>query len=200
MKQMQDVMQFYTPRDKYDHYPRLTPRLDRLAPDPGAEGQFDLKGVGYSDPPISREVIHSFFVESNYYYLGYAVSDDDEVELFAKEFKRAFAAGKPLDYNIPKPGKPGPGEHPVLYPLLEGVERAFVFKFGYGPGNPDQERGSKARLPTLIEHVGRHGDSAAHVVYMDGHVEYLTYPGKWPMTVKTVQLLQELDDLGQAAR
>jgi prepilin-type processing-associated H-X9-DG protein len=88
-----------------------------------------------------------------------------------------------------------PGERPALFPPYQNIGLVYAKKFGFGPGSPAQDYGTKARLPILIEHVGLHGDSAAHVAYMDGHVEYIPYPGKWPMTPKTVGLLQELENL-----
>ena len=34
------------------------------------------------------------------------------------------------------------------------------------------------------------------VMYLDGHVEFIPYPGKWPMTEKTITTLTELAALG----
>ena len=36
--------------------------------------------------------------------------------------------------------------------------------------------------------------------YRDGHVEFMAYPGEWPMTETTMAILNELDALGPESR
>jgi len=37
--------------------------------------------------------------------------------------------------------------------------------------------------------------AGGNVLFMDGHVEFMRYPGKWPMTEETVEILESLDAL-----
>ena len=48
----------------------------------------------------------------------------------------------------------------------------------------------------MIERLGNHKPEGGYVLYLDGHVEFVRYPGKWPMTKTTIGLLRELDALG----
>ncbi|MCH7960477.1 MAG: hypothetical protein IID08_10105 [Candidatus Hydrogenedentes bacterium] len=52
-------------------------------------------------------------------------------------------------------------------------------------------------VPLLIERPGLHKDGA-HVLYHDGHVEFIEYPGKFPMTEKFIRALESLDELKEA--
>jgi len=53
-----------------------------------------------------------------------------------------------------------------------------------------------SRVPVLIERLGNHKDPGGHVLYLDGHVEFVPYPGPFPMTKETVALLESLDAMG----
>ena len=46
----------------------------------------------------------------------------------------------------------------------------------------------------MIERPGlQRGGS--NVLFMDGRVEFIPYPGKWPMTEKFIKALESLDEL-----
>ena len=82
--------------------------------------------------------------------------------------------------------------------LRQGVERFFL---------GDEAASSapvamRSQIPVIIERPSRHrtirNESEAYggnVLYLDGHVEFVVYPGKWPMTEKTIELLGQLDRL-----
>jgi prepilin-type processing-associated H-X9-DG protein len=55
----------------------------------------------------------------------------------------------------------------------------------------------QARIPVLIERPELHGDGG-HVLFMDGHVEFVPYPGKFPMTEDYIAGLRALDTLGES--
>ena len=53
------------------------------------------------------------------------------------------------------------------------------------------------QIPVFIERPSQH-DGGANVVYLDGHAEFLSYPGEWPMTEESIGVLLELDGLGES--
>jgi len=77
---------------------------------------------------------------------------------------------------------------------MERMLHAFVedensYKSLFNPGYP--------LIPLLIERPELHGDGG-HVMYLDGHVEFIPYPGKFPMTEEFISSLRELDALGES--
>ena len=49
-------------------------------------------------------------------------------------------------------------------------------------------------LPILIERPGlQRGGS--NVLFLDGRIEFMPYPGPWPMTEKFIKALESLDEL-----
>jgi prepilin-type processing-associated H-X9-DG protein len=212
LKQIGLSMKMYANEDPREHFPPLSPVPGRLAPsrlavypeyivDPWinicpSDSDFsrldELKRHGDWRSP---KVVDQFFDDISYFYLGYLVSNDEDMELFARAYRDAVAARKPMDGDYTSVPSAKYGLRGKLFRLREGIERVFI---GDEPEGGDLER-ARAIVPILIERVGNHKPSGANVLYLDGHVEYIKYPGKWPMTPKTVRLLQELDDLGHPA-
>lgn len=75
-------------------------------------------------------------------------------------------------------------------PARQGMERFLITEIG----NPNSSSQLQSRLPIVIERPERHGDGG-HVLYMDDHVEFVPYPGKFPMTPAFIEGLRSLDAL-----
>jgi prepilin-type processing-associated H-X9-DG protein len=54
----------------------------------------------------------------------------------------------------------------------------------YGIGPPG--------IPAMVEHPGLYGDGG-HVLFMDGHVEFMEYPGEFPMTGRFIAALESFE-------
>lgn len=144
-----------------------------------------------------------YFDNSSYNYLGYMVWDDATVAAFADAYKQRIRDRLRFDTDLPA----GPPVH-VIKRLDFGVYREMV---------PEAQRGNpewvyldhaEAEIPVLIErphpYTGPYGlflfggiglsqpVMAGCVLYMDGHTEFIPYPGKWPMTKKTIETLEAL--------
>ncbi len=125
--------------------------------------------------------------DQDYVYLGYLVKGDQSVRAFANAYReRVRLGGENLfeaDLNF--------GDAPV-YRLREGIERVFI----PNGSNTESDAWTQAKLPVLIEWPDRHETSSdrqgGNVLFMDGHVEFMVYPGKWPMTEETIGILAEL--------
>jgi len=123
-------------------------------------------------------------------YLGYLVAGDSDIQDFAAAYRWETAPGRTPDFNGELPRKSDPERK--LFRLKEGIERFIITDIN----NPAASANAQARIPVLIEWPDRHLDARNHrggnVLYMDGHVEFVTYPGKWPMTEETIGILCEL--------
>jgi len=111
------------------------------------------------------------------------------------------------DYNIngkehglvrdridPVPTARGTGGGPVLYRLREGIERFLITDVTNPAGSAQAQssipvmmdtvrgtqRANRAFNPTLVASFN-HVPGGANVLFMDGHVEFIKYPGKYPV-------------------
>jgi prepilin-type processing-associated H-X9-DG protein len=48
-------------------------------------------------------------------------------------------------------------------------------------------------VPIIWEWPGHHEVEGGNVLYLDGHVDFVRYPGKFPMTEKFIEALREID-------
>ncbi len=218
MRQVGQAMWIYANNDLHEYYPPISkePGLLAASIDVTTHLQAVLnppEGTSYYIVAPSKEFIEeagwstetifqNIFTDKDYFYLAYAVSDDSDVETFANAYRESVAEGIRMNDDIPPmletfdPVSNVRYRRMLLYRMRIGIERGFILRFGFGMSNPGADLRSQARLPILIERIGNHSEPGGHVLYLDGHVEFIEYPGKWPMTEKTMRILNELDALG----
>jgi len=144
------------------------------------------------------------FENSSYFYIGYMVWDDETVEAWADAYRKRLEEGLAFDSDLPV-------DLPIekLHRLNEAVRPGGYLTYSESE-SPKWEHLHHARseIPTLIErphlYPGRFGlyllapvplskpILAGTVLYLDGHTEFISYPGKWPMTEKTISTLTAL--------
>ncbi|MCP4644192.1 MAG: hypothetical protein GY851_27365 [bacterium] len=92
----------------------------------------------------------------------------------------------------------------AMYRLREGIERFFITDIG----NPAATATADADIVVLHEKVDPpvargiasakagfdHRPVGGNVLYMDGHVEFIEYPGKWPICSSWALFLDSLDE------
>jgi prepilin-type processing-associated H-X9-DG protein len=78
--------------------------------------------------------------------------------------------------------------------MREGVDRFFITDIS----NPAATALAQSQIPVLIERIGNHEPEGGHVLFMDGHVEYIEFPGKFPMTKAFIEGLQSLENVSKA--
>ena len=92
----------------------------------------------------------------------------------------------------------------TLYRLREGLDDellapAILEEIGHLPAAERADRLARAaadaatKIPVFIERIDNHVPTGGNVLFLDGHVEFMPYPGNWPMSETTVQILNELD-------
>ncbi len=145
--------------------------------------------------------------DQSYFYLGYAVLDDDDVEAFAKAYRKQIAEGGTFDEDLVV--KDDEGTH-IIHRLSEDVRRATLDHYSappyHSPGAApadvplliERDRGPATDVPFLIErdrgHVYTDWDGppcGANVLYFNSGVRFVKR-GTWPLTEKTQRILAEL--------
>ena len=129
------------------------------------------------------------FDDDSYFYLGYRVTNDAEIEAFAEAYRKHIEAGEPFTDDLIVPEGQGLTGGSVISRLREGPAR---FAWSEGSSSSPIEQ---SPFPVLIERPDNHVPMGGNVSYFDGHVEFIPYPGKWPMTEKTIGILESLDAL-----
>ncbi len=84
---------------------------------------------------------------------------------------------------------------PVLYRLREGIERFFITDINNPAGSAQAQSGIAIYVDNFATTLNSSGKSfddrislfnhipgGSNVLFMDGHVEFIKYPGKFPMT------------------
>ncbi len=146
---------------------------------PAHPDYYDLIDVADADPPSGLR-------DHSYWYLGYAVMDEVQGLELVKQMRVAFEKGESLNADIDAPAL----DLERIFQLREGIERFFITDIN----DPTSSAVVQSKLPVLIERPGMH-EQGANVLYLDGHVEFIRYPGKFPMTESFIQALESLDDL-----
>ena len=195
LKQLGIVMKMFA-NEKSGFYPKLQERPGRLMfrheeiyPEFLTSPQVLVCPATRKDNqemPDPSENIAWYFEGRDYWYLGYAMMNEEQGLDFLKAYREEATTG---DKRITDNDLPGGHGMPIRR-LREGVERFFVTDIS----DPDSAWLAQSTIPTMIERPGHH-EGGANVLFMDGHVESMKYPGEWPMTEKFIKGLQSLDKL-----
>lgn len=178
-----------TPKDNTDPLPLTCPTI-RYA-------KKRTQGLEASNKPAPP------YDDQSYFYIGYAVLNDDDVEAFAQAYRRQISEGGTFDKDlVVKDGE----EAFVFHRLSEGVKdvlRADQDRRWVSP-HEGRETGYQqpcvvtTDVPVLIERDMRHvyadcdgRPRGALVLYLNAGVQFVEH-GTWPMTEKTQRILAEL--------
>ncbi|MCC6486491.1 MAG: hypothetical protein IT364_03255 [Candidatus Hydrogenedentes bacterium] len=115
----------------------------------------------------------------NYFYLGFAVTTEEEGLALAK----ALRSGAALDRDIKVAQGTGTLGSSTLYRLHDDIVETLVMDGVLAR----QDLTLPGRIPVIVE---RPRDGYAWVVFLDMHVEHLRYPGPFPLTSKFVDTLE----------
>ncbi len=113
----------------------------------------------------------------DFYYLGYAVENEEEMAAFAAAYELRRAEGGEFtgDLSVPT-DREGHGGRTIKRLTKHTAE-------------------SRSMVPLLIEKSGHYHRPGGYVVYTDGAVEFIVYPGKWPMSKATMDRLKTLEEV-----
>ena len=83
----------------------------------------------------------------------------------------------------------------TVFRLREGIERFFIEDIN----NPSKTAVSQSRVPVMFDKIDlnveefNHVPGGGNVLYMDGHMEYVRYPGEFPVSRAWAELVDALD-------
>ena len=87
----------------------------------------------------------------------------------------------------------GSGQKAIVYRLREGIERFFITDIN----NPAASSRAQSGLPIMWDQISKnvtiggfnHIPGGSNVLYMDGHVEFIKYPGDHPITKAMIEII-----------
>jgi prepilin-type processing-associated H-X9-DG protein len=125
--------------------------------------------------------------DQSYFYLGYAITNQTELQAFAEAYQKQITDGGNFKENLPVADATGTAGSPNLYRLHNDLRSKIAEDIG--------ESAIDTNPPVLIERSGNHTEPAGgNVLYFDGHVEFIRH-GNWPMTDEALAVLNNLDKL-----
>jgi len=130
----------------------------------------------------------AIFDNINYYYLGYAIGNDNELDAFAEAYKTRVAEGLPFNEDLGVPPGRGNNGSDRIHRLAEGVEQHFITN----DHDAAASMRARTRIPVLLERPHEPNQKDLYVLYLDGHVEREPYPGRWPATTRVMNVLHSL--------
>ena len=222
-KQMSIIFKMFAQDSTEGAYPELSPEAGRLMfePDNAVGGAPVYPGyisntrilVCPSDAEAERIEAQATLQDDpelligdhSYMYLGYVVTNQADLEAFAAAYKLRIQQGLPFNEDLPVPeGHTYSGGGKILR-LREGVERSFNTELTHATITADM----LSTIPVLWDRAAiqssvpysqiimfNHMPGGSNVLYLDGHVEFVKYPDKFPMTEEALRVLTELDELG----
>jgi len=135
--------------------------------------------------------------DASYIYLGWAIPDNEYITppaFLLGEYILLDPAAGDYDDDITIDGHPTLGDGVVFYRLREGIERFFISDIN----NPAASNMAQSELAVMWDVVMTrvvdfsHVPGGCNVLYMDGHVEFVRYPGEFPVSPEWAQI----SDLG----
>lgn len=202
LKQLGLVFRMYSNESKGQKYPPLSPENGRLMFSP-----FPVYPEYMPDPEIllcpadeDLQSLSKYFEDGHpegiiddhsYFYLGYAIIDEEGLVAFAEAYETHTPEASGYDAAFKLPEGKLIADADSIFRLREGVARFMITDIN----NPSASAYLESSIPVLIERPDNHTPAGGNVLYMDGHVEYKEYPGEWPMTEKTIAILEKLDGM-----
>lgn len=206
LKQLGLVFKMFANESKGGRYPCLSSEAGRLMfanESPGMREVFpeyllDLAilicpadtDAALAKDPAKKSDPNVMIDDHSYFYLGYAMTDEAALKAFAEAYKDRVAKGLAFDEDLAIPGG-------TLYMIREGIERFFITDIN----DPAASAKAQSEIPVLIERPGNHTPEGGNVLFMDGHVEFMTYAAvRWPMTTTTIDILKSLEAVKPPAK
>lgn len=135
-------------------------------------------------PPPSPPPLDTASNDESYLYLGYVIPDQAASEQFAEAYRAGVANGRHFDEDLVVTSDNSASS--AIPRLRDGA-----------PGITDTDEGL-SRIPLIVErYPNGHIPDGGNVLYADGHMEWIKWGAKWPMTPEAMEMLLALDGLGK---
>ena len=117
--------------------------------------------------------------------------DKNEGLAFLEAYRDALRNGYDFSNDLTIPYRACSGTSGKLRRLRTGIGLFYITEIMAPATAPSM---NDRHIPVLIERPGHHKLQGGHVFFLDGHVEWIPYPGPFPMTEKFIQGLIALED------
>lgn len=107
---------------------------------------------------------HADIDDNTYFYLPFVITGEEDISLFVRGYKA-------IHQEIPGTA--------ITLPLVHDT---------LGPDAPPA-----SMIPILVERPDHHIPMGGNVLYLDGHVEYIRFDEKFPMTAEFFEALESID-------
>jgi prepilin-type processing-associated H-X9-DG protein len=192
LKLMASVFRAYMQGNPDGFYPELDPTPGRLAPKWDAVYPKFLKNPYILVCPANKNAptlpanptaqdVALVTDDHSYWYFGYVLPNEEIFQRFVHAYRREATAGNAFLEDL------NDGHGSLIMRLRDGVAGYFV-------SDVSGEASFSEKIPIVMERPDNHG-GGGHVLYLDGHIEFIPYPGKYPMTPQVVRMLGSLDVL-----
>jgi len=201
LKQMGIVMKMYANESRGEAFPALSSEPGNLMMTGDAvypEFMTDLHVLICPSDADDSMTTPTDVRDHSYWYLGYVVTNQAELEAFHKAYMRVVEEGGDFEDDLlVEPGTGTAGSDRIIR-VREGVDVPPL-------RDPDEialrTAYNQDEIPVMFERVGPRGEShhpepGGHVLFMDGHVEFVPF-GAWPYTEEALALFSEMDQLGE---
>jgi len=178
----------FVPETVYPEY--LTDTSILVCPDDGPLKQ-EAEALHRTDP-------EALIDDQSYFYLGYLITNDDEMRAFTEQYQAWVARGEDFEDDLHIPPGAGSDHASRILRLHLGVEKFLIV----GPSVPRDLEPLRAQIPVMWDRAtlapGQNRPSLPHrrnrmnVLYLDGSVRSIEQ-GTFPYTEETMRLLHELD-------
>lgn len=125
---------------------------------------------------VARPTPEMAFDDHAYFYLGYEIRNQEELERFAAAYRDVIDTVGTFDGELRGAGT-------LTLPRIRQDSLAV--------------RPLPAEIPLLIERPMAHVPGGSNVVFVDGHVEFIKMNAKWPVTQEAMAVLLSLDAIGR---
>ena len=152
-------------------------------------------GTGSFNDADGNPIIECFDGIS-YVYLGWVIMNDDEVTAAAELVLDLILGNISPDEDFSVEDNEYVGDH-TFYRLREGIERFMVTDIN----NPAASAVAQSEMPVQWDWLGvvpasfNHVPGGCNVLFLDGHVEFIKYPGEFPVTETMARLATAVADM-----
>lgn len=194
LKQLGLVIRMYANESQGGNFPspnQLSITKDVIYPEFMADPKILMCPAEVRVPPeglSDKEKVQWYFDNSDYWYIAHGFTNEIQGQAYLEAYRKIMEEGDgnlDVDFDTPNSSTPKAPR------IRKNAERYFVTDIN----DPKATQKKRALVPVLIERPGNHGHGGRNVLFMDGHVENIPYPGKFPMTKAFIEGLQTLDTL-----
>jgi prepilin-type processing-associated H-X9-DG protein len=156
---------------------------------------FRLISTHPTDGTRKGKVHPDCFTADSYIYLGWMVTSDEEAEAFFAAYDKLSSEDYHGDITVPE-GKGNSGGN-VIHRLTADVDRFLLTDMNISLTNTETPASTVPIIwdrpytdPMKLSHRFDN-ESGGNVLYLDGHVDYIKFGEKFPMTETMARLLEE---------